>query len=204
MGKIMILNGSPRAPKSNSKRYAKIFADYMTMECDYVELTSKNHSDICSKIGEYTDVLIVFPLYADALPVGLLDFFKTLEANPPLASKPVISIFVNCGFLEYTQNEVAVMMIKLFCQQNNYKVGSIFMLGSGEAILDTPFRFMVTMAIKRLSKSVVNKSYKEFHLSMPLTKRLFILASNVYWTNYGKKNGIDKKQMQTMEIEGQL
>lgn len=30
----MILNGSPRAPKSNSKRYAEIFSKYSELETD--------------------------------------------------------------------------------------------------------------------------------------------------------------------------
>lgn len=103
----MILNGSPRAPKSNSKRYAGIFTGYWKGQADYFNITRKNHAELCGRIGEYPDVLLVFPLYADALPVGLLDFLKYLEANPP-AAKPRISVLINCGFLEYQQNYLAV------------------------------------------------------------------------------------------------
>ena len=107
----MIINGSPRAPKSNSRRYAEIFARYCPVETDYFNLTKRNHRELCELMGRYTDVLFVFPLYADALPVGFLEFLKVLEANPPVR-RPVISILINCGFLEYTQNEIAMQMLR--------------------------------------------------------------------------------------------
>lgn len=197
----MILNGSPRAPKSNSKRYAEIFSKYSTAETAYYDITKRNHLELCSKMEEFSDVLFAFPLYADSLPVVFLNFLKTLEANPPWC-KPVISILINCGFLEYQQNEVAIRMMKFFCHQNHYIIGSIFMLGGGEAILDTPFRFIATKNIRKLAQSIASKNYQVIKTTMPLTKKLFIMASTRYWTLYGKKFNTTKEQMQTMEIEG--
>ena len=52
-------------------------------------------------------MLLVFPLYADGIPATLLNFLKSLENNLP-DKKPVISVIINCGFLEYTQNDLAV------------------------------------------------------------------------------------------------
>lgn len=201
MGKIMIINGSPRAPKSNSKRYAEIFSKYCVVETEYFNLTKKNHLELCSKMNEFTDVLFVFPLYADSLPVGFLNFLKVLEANPPV-HKPVVSILINCGFLEYQQNEVAVRMMKVFCKQNGYSLGSILMLGSGEAILDGPFKFIAVRKIRQLARTFANGNYRVLHSTMPLPKKLFLKASTSYWINYGKRFGTTKEQMQTMTIEG--
>ena len=83
MGKIIILNGSPRAPKSNSKRYAEIFVRHSRSATQYAHITKNNHRELASKMSDFTDVLFVVPLYADALPVGFLNFLKTLEENPP-------------------------------------------------------------------------------------------------------------------------
>ena len=201
MGKILILNGSPRAPKSNSKRYAEIFTRHCPDETVYQNITKRNHQELCAAMEGYTDVLFVFPLYADSLPVGLLNFLKTLEANPP-ASKPVISILINCGFLEYEQNEVAIRIMHFFCRRNGFTIGSVLMLGSGEAILETPFKYIAQRNIKRLAHSITNKDYRILHATMPLPKSLFRLAAQSYWTRYGKKFGTTKEQMQTMEIEG--
>lgn len=200
MGKMMILNGSPRAPKSNSKRYAEIFAQYYKEEIQYRNITKTNHKELCDEIKNVSDILLVFPLYADAIPVTLLNFLKTLEQNPP-EQKPIISILINCGFLEYMQNDVAVKMIQLFCKQNGYTLGSILKIGSGEAILDSPFAWFAKRGIKKLASSIMKKQYTTLHTAMPLTKKLFVKASTSYWLAYGKKNGATKEEMQTMQIE---
>lgn len=200
MGKVMILNGSPRAPKSNSKKYSEIFVKYSRMQCDYFNITKSNHLKLIAEMEKYSDVIIVFPLYADSLPVGLLNFLKNLENNLP-SKRPVISILINCGFLEYEQNRVAVSMIRYFCRRNNFPIGSTLMLGSGEAILDTPFRYIAIKAIKRLSESVNKGNYKDISATMPLPKWLFKMAARSYWIRYGKKFGVSEKEMQRLEIE---
>lgn len=196
----MILNGSPRAPKSNSKKYSEIFMKYSRMQCDYFNITKSNHLKLIAEMENYSDVIIAFPLYADSLPVGLLNFLKNLENNLP-AQRPVISILINCGFLEYEQNSVAVSMIRYFCRRNNFPIGSTLMLGSGEAILDTPFRYIAVRAIKRLSESVNKGNYKDISATMPLPKWLFKMAARSYWISYGKKFGVSEKEMQRLEIE---
>ena len=196
----MIINGSPRAPKSNARRYAEIFARYCPVEIDYFNLTKRNHRELCDLMGRYTDVLFVFPLYADALPVGFLEFLKVLEVNPP-ARRPVISILINCGFLEYTQNEIAMQMLRFYCRKNGYRLGAVLELGSGEAILGTPFKYVAVRAIKRLARSVGRGEYCTIQATMPLSKRWFIWASTYYWTRYGRKFGVTQSQMQTPLIE---
>lgn len=200
MGKVMILNGSPRATKSNSKKYSEIFMKYSRLQCDYFNITKSNHLKLIAEMENYSDVIIVFPLYADSLPVGLLNFLKNLENNLP-AQRPVISILINCGFLEYEQNSVAVSMIRYFCRRNNFPIGSALMLGSGEAILETPFRYIAVRAIKRLSESVNKGNYKDITATMPLPKWLFKMAARSYWISYGKKFGVSEKEMQRLEIE---
>lgn len=202
MEKVLILNGSPRAPKSNSKRYAEIFMRYSSNEVTYQNITRKNHLELCATLDGYSDLLLVFPLYADALPVGVLEFLKVLEANPP-QHRPVISILINCGFLEYKQNKVAMQMMELFCRRNGYRLGAQLMLGSGEAILDTPFRFIAVRNIRKLARSIERGTYRTFCATMPLPKKIFQWAANRYWTIYGKRLGITKEQMQTMKIESQ-
>ena len=93
MGKLLILNGSPRAPKSNSKEYAQLFSSVCPLETDYFAISKTNHLELCSKLEAYGDILLVFPLYADGIPVTLLNFLKTLEANPP-QHKPTVSVLI--------------------------------------------------------------------------------------------------------------
>ena len=200
MASIIILNGSPRAPKSNSKYYATILSRNCKCKMEYFNISKTNHYELCGKLENFSDLLFVFPLYADSIPVTLLNFLKTMEKNPP-KNKPVVSVLINCGFLECHQNDVAIRMMKLFCKQNGYRFGSVLKIGSGEAILNTPFKILATRKIKKLGTSIICARYRTLQTTMPLSAKMFIKASTVYWTNYGKRNGITKEQMETMHIE---
>lgn len=200
MAELMIVNGSPRAPRSHSKRYAELFSASYPGSTIYENITPNNHQDLCARMGEVSRLLVVFPLYADAIPVPLLNFLKFLEAHPP-RQKPTVSVLINCGFLEPEQNEVAVRMMRLFCRKNQYPFGSVLMIGSGEAILDTPFRVLAAGKIRRFAHSVALGDPRTFQITMPLPKGLFVRAAGSYWKQYGKKYGTSKEQMQTMQIE---
>lgn len=186
MEKLMILNGSPRAPRSNSKEYAAIFTGACSLPTEIFAITPKNHLELCSRMEGFSQLLLVFPLYADGIPVPLLSFLKTLAAHPP-KKKPVISVLINCGFIEWQQNRLAVEMVKLFCTQQGYVFGSALMIGSGEAILKTPFRFLAERGIRKLAASIQRHQYRTFHTTMPLPKKLFIRASTNYWLAMGEK-----------------
>ena len=200
MGKVMIINASPRAPKSNSKQYAQLFSKYCSLNTEYCEVKKSNHLTLCQMIENYSDIVFVFPLYADSIPVTLLNFLKTLEENIP-SKKQTISVVINCGFIERYQNDIAVKMLQLYCSKNGYPFGSTLKIGSGEAILTTPFRIFLKAKMKKFAVSIVNRRYKNFQVTMPISKKMFIKASTIYWENYGKKNGISKEQMENMQIE---
>lgn len=200
MGKVMIINASPRASKSNSKQYAQLFSEYCRLDTEYCEVKKSNHLTLCQMIGNHSDIIFVFPLYADSIPVTLLNFLKVLEENAPI-KKPTISVMINCGFIEPYQNDIAVKMLQLFARKNGYPFGSALKIGSGEAILTTPFRVFLKARMKKFAVSIGKQRYNNFQVTMPLPKKMFIKASTDYWTNYGKKNGISKEQMEIMEIE---
>ncbi|TGY46399.1 hypothetical protein [Clostridium perfringens] len=200
MGKVIIINGSPRAPRSNSKEYGEIFSSYYKGQADTFNITKNNHKEICSKIGEYTDILLVFPLYADGLPVTMLNFLKVLEENPP-KNKPKVNVIINCGFIEPEQNNVCIDMVKLFCKQNTYEFNSVLSIGGGEAILGTPFKIFVKLKIKKLAKAIYNNTPENLRVTMSISKNMYLKASTNYWINYGKRNGITKSHMETMKIE---
>ncbi len=202
MGKILMINASPRAPRSNSRQYAELFAQACKLETEYRPLTRENHAELCRAMDGVSDVLLVFPLYADGIPVTLLHFLKTLEASPP-AHRPVISVLINCGFLEPHQNDIAVQMVELFAKENAYPFGSVLKIGSGEAILSTPFRFLVRGGVKKLARAIAAGHRRTIRVTMPLPKRAFIRASAGYWESYGRRNGLTRAQMETLEIEPQ-
>ena len=200
MGKLMILNGSPRAPQSNSKQYASIFRSYYKEDIVEYHITPRNHEEILSRLEGCTDLLLVFPLYADSIPVTLHNFLKSLEQHPP-ASKPTVSVLINCGFLEPEQNQIAVDILKLFCKQHGYPYSCTLCIGGGEAFLKTPFAFLAKSKIKALAKAIQANQPEEFAVTMPISKKSFLKASTKYWLRYGQKYGVSREQMDTMQIE---
>lgn len=201
MDSVLILNGSPRAPRSNSKRYAQLFSEACPLETVYFDLIKTEQAKVLEAMEETSRVLLVFPLYVDGLPVVLLEFLKYLEEHPP-ENRPTLSVLINCGFLELEQNNIAVEMIRLFARKNGYPMGAVLKIGGGEAILDTPFRGFARARIRALARAVAKDQERVMGVTMPLPKKLFLKASSRYWEAYGRKNGVTREQMETMEIEG--
>lgn len=200
--KVLILNGSPRAPRSNSKRYAALFTQFWGGETESMDLLRADPKAVIERMEGVSDVLLVFPLYADAIPVPVLRTFQALEEAPP-QNRPTVSVLVNCGFLEPEQCDVAVAMVELFCKRMGWPVGSVLEIGSGEAILDQPFRVFAKWKIKALARAVAVGRSRRMKVTMPISKAFFLKASTRYWLAYGERNGVTGEQMATMEIEGQ-
>ena len=145
---------------------------------------------------------------------------STLEYES-LASSQLESINVNVPNIAITTDSLKVYQgqnLNITSQENSvitgsyqwivngksfedYIFGSTFKIGSGEAILTTPFRIFLKVKMKIFAASVENQRYKNFQVTMPISKKMFIKASSTYWENYGKKNGISKEQMEMMQIE---
>ena len=49
MGKILIINGSPRAPRSHSARFAQIFGERCKAETEHVQLLHADHDQLTRK-----------------------------------------------------------------------------------------------------------------------------------------------------------
>lgn len=74
-------------------------------------------------------------------------------------------------------------------------------IGSGEAIMNSPFKILVLRKLKRLVTSIYKGNNENLKATMPIPKKMFVAASSTYWQNYGKRNGITREQMAAMEIE---
>ncbi len=200
MGKLLIVNGSSRAPRSNSKKYAEIFTRIWPQKADSYSVIMEKQETICSQIGQYEHILFVFPLYTDAIPAILIPFLKCLE-KAPFSPNTKIHLIINCGFLEPEQNDVAVSMLDCFCEKHRLTVGMKLRIATGEAILSTPFSVLVKRKIKKFVKGILNDRRETLTAVMPLSKNMFLKASSKYWINYGKKFDTDEAKMRCLKIE---
>lgn len=200
MEKMLIINGSPRAPKSNSKEYIKIFMKYRKYDIDIYNIVTEKNRDIPDNIDSYNRYMLVMPLYADSVPAIVTGFLKKLEKKKISEGKRV-DVLINCGFMEPEQNLVAIDVIKMFCIRKNLEYGMTLSIASGEAILNTPFAFMARRRIKKFAKSLKRNEKGYMSVSMPISKNMFLKASTKYWTKYGEKYGISIEEMKTNNIE---
>lgn len=198
---LAIINGSPRPGKSNSKKYIQSFLKFFKNDCPVFTSKTDMPEKIWEGVKNATDILFVFPLYADGIPVSLLKFLKTASDFPSAKGKRV-HVLINCGFFEAHQNDTAMEIIDTFCRQEGFVPGCKLSIGSGEAIMDSPFAFIAKHNIKKLAKNIKNGKNTIIYTSMPLTRKMFVKASTSYWLSLGRKNGITREQMESMEIEG--
>ena len=75
------------------------------------------------------------------------------------------------------------------------------MRGSGEAILEPPFRFLAVRKIRQLPRAAAAGQHPVLHTTLPLTAGLFCRAANRYWVLYGRRYGVSAEQMRTPDIE---
>lgn len=200
MEQLMVINGSPRYAVSNSQKYGKLFQECWPTPVE-THAALKGVSDaLVAQWNTCEHVLFIFPLYADGLPSVLLAFLQQLESRLG-THRPTVHALINCGFLEPWQNDLAVEMLKLFCERHHLPFGSVLCQGGGEAILGTPFAFLCRRKIRRLARAIRQGKAVRLYTTMPMPKRLFVKASDRYWTQYGEKYGVSREQMQTMQIE---
>jgi multimeric flavodoxin WrbA len=101
--KLAIFNGSPRKTKSNSTiLIQKFLKGYYNYDHPYVDIhyladTSKNPEHI-EKFIEADTVIIIFPLYTDAMPGQVKYFLESIENFD--SSRKSVGFIVQSGFPE--------------------------------------------------------------------------------------------------------
>ena len=136
MGKLLIVNGSPRAPRSNSRRYIEQFLPCWGETAD--QYTALRGGPLSPE--DCTDLLLVFPLYADGIPAVLMRTLKELAVWRGTA-RPRIHVLVNCGFLEPEQTRPAVEMVRFFCKRYGFPWGMALQIGRASARPAPPGRW---------------------------------------------------------------
>lgn len=197
MGKLMVINGSPRGRRSNSRRYAE--AMLSVWQDEYVEYyTASRRVDECiMAMDGCSDVLLAFPLYTDGLPSGLMELLgQLLEAE--LANGIRVHAVINCGFKEPSQCDAALEMVRLFCKRAGCKYGAGLKIGCGEAFPGTPLMRMAEHRLRRFAREIARGRSPQWTLSMPLTKGMFIRAADAFWLR--RSGNMTRQQLEAARV----
>ena len=112
--KITVINGSPKAVKSNSE----ILGNYLSSLLKeneikkYYSISFKLNDKIKNKMYNSDVLIFLFPLYVDGIPSNLLKLLVEFEKEKVIKSGSKIYCVVNNGFYEGKQNHLAILQMK--------------------------------------------------------------------------------------------
>ncbi len=211
--KLAIFNGSPRQKKSNStlliNKFIEGYNDYTPYNSDIYYLANIQKMDEHIKAFEEADtVIIIFPLYTDAMPGQVKLFIENITKNSSKGKN--IGFIVQSGFPEsYQSTFIERYLIKLSDTMEWNLIGTV-LKGGIEGIQVMPpsmtkklyghffelGRYFANTG--KFKTEIVNKLRKPFRmskLSLFLFKIwAFLGLTDLYWNNILKGNGAYEKR----------
>ena len=203
--KISIINGSPKAIKSNSE----ILGNYLSSLLKeneikkyysiYFRLNDENKNEIHN-----SDILIfLFPLHVDGIPSNLLKLLVKFEEEKIIKSETKIYCIVNNGFYEGKQNRLAILQIKNWCEKVNARWGQGIGVGAGELLPHLkkyplgrgPLKNLGKVLDKFSANIITLKSDEDTYLNPNWLKSLYFFQATISWILKGKKNNLRVREL---------
>ena len=203
--KISIINGSPKAIKSNSE----ILGNYLSSLLKeneikkyysiYFRLNDENKNEIHN-----SDILIfLFPLHVDGIPSNLLKLLVKFEEEKIIKSETKIYCIVNNGFYESKQNRLAILQIKNWCEKVNARWGQGIGVGAGELLPHLkkyplgrgPLKNLGKVLDKFSANILTLKSDEDIYVNPNWLKSLYFFQATISWILKGRKNNLRVREL---------
>ena len=203
--KISIINGSPKAIKSNSE----ILGNYLLSLLKeneikkyysiYFRLNDENKNEIYN-----SDVLIfLFPLHVDGIPSNLLKLLVKFEEEKIIKSETKIYCIVNNGFYESKQNRLAILQMKNWCEKVNARWGQGIGVGAGELLPHLkkyplgqgPLKNLGKVLDKFSANIITLKSDEDIYINPNWLKSLYFFQATISWILKGRKKNLRAREL---------
>ncbi len=207
--RLTIFNGSPRKSRSNSDKITKYFLDGFSENAG--NTWKKNYlteyKDMNKALEDYKDsesVLVVFPLYADAMPGVVKEFIESLESLLTAKTRPALGFIIHSGFPEAVHLRwLESYLDKLASRITDHYLGTIVFPGTEgfqvmpERMIKKKCRYLIdigrefgivgTLNRQKMQKLVRIERFKWYQLLFfkPVLKLGF---ADLYWKSMLKKN----------------
>ena len=203
--KITVINGSPKAVKSNSE----ILGNYLLSLIKekeikkYYSISFKLNDKIKNEIYNSDVLVFLFPLYVDGIPSNLLKLLIKFEKENVIRPKTKIYCIVNNGFYEGKQNFLALLHMKNWCKKVNAKWGQGIGIGSGE-LLPYLKKFKLGQGplknlekiLNRLSRNILTlNSDKNIYINPNWPKSLYFIQGSFSWILKARKNNLKIREL---------
>ena len=203
--KISVINGSPKAIKSNSE----ILGNYLSSLLKENEI--KKYYSISFRLNDEnkneiynSDVLIfLFPLYVDGIPSNLLKLFVEFEKEKVVNPATRVYCIVNNGFYEGKQNRLAILQMKNWCEKVKADWGQGIGVGAGELLPylkkyklgQGPLKNLGKVLDKFSTNILTLKSDKDIYINPNWLKSLYFFQGSISWILKGKKNNLSVREL---------
>jgi NAD(P)H-dependent FMN reductase len=209
--KLTVFNGSPRGEGSNTRVLLEHFLNgFMTTDGNSYELAYlvrvKDHDNFVNLFQEAEQLLLAFPLYADAMPAIVKTFIESLEPLCGRDNNTDIGFIVQSGFPEPVHSLYVERYLEKLARRLGCRYKGTVTRGGVEGIRTLP---------ERMNRKLFNSFYQlgetygktgEFDkqivlkLKQPekINKRQFFVMKffghSLYWNPMLKKNkAFDKR-----------
>ena len=194
-----LISGSPKPISSNSLYFLNIIKEKLDRHVLY-ELKKDDYNDILDNIKLSHTIILAFPLYVDSPTSITLKFLDYIIDNKINIEGKNIYVIINCGFREGEQNITAVNIIKRWCAKTKSIYKGAILIGSGEIVGKSQYKFVSKKALKKLndfSSYIIKKeSCSDMITTMDyLNNRFYCYMANLSWSKKGKINNLSNSDL---------
>lgn len=203
---IGLLNGSPKAPGGASGAILERVSAQLGV--DTVLLSAKDNSeDVYTRLNACDAVVIVFPIYADALPSHLLRFLMGWEAYRKAHGGGESKVYAvsHAGFYDGIQCRWSLDIIRNFCARAGLAwCGGVGMGGAavmGETGIPNSMLRPLCEAVSVLAQMAKGGKVQGENrfVSVGMSRWLYKAMGNLGWKNGAKQNGLKPKDLYRTE-----
>ena len=185
-----LINGSSKVGISNSGNFLNYISDYLDEYIIY-NIKKDNFEDIIKSINTSDTIVLAFPLYVDSPNTYTLKLLDYMYDNN-IGNKDIY-VIINCGFREGEQCITALNIIKNWCNKLNINYKGGLLIGAGEIVGKSEYKFITRKARKKLKEFSLcikdKKRSNDIITSMDLlNNKLYCFLANKSWTKKIKKN----------------
>ena len=203
--KISIINGSPKAGKSNSG----ILGNYLLSLLKdneirkYYSISVRLDDKIKNQIYNSDVLIFLFPLYVDGIPSNLLKLLVEFEKKKVIKYRTKIYCIVNNGFYEGKQNQLAILQIKNWCEKVKARWGQGIGVGAGELLPylkkyplgQGPLKNLGKVLDKFSANILTLKSDEDIYINPNWLRSLYFLQGSISWILKGRKNNLRVREL---------
>ena len=203
--KISVINGSPKAIKSNSE----ILENYLSSLLKeneikkYYSIYARLDDKIKNEIHNSDILIFLFPLHVDGIPSNLLKLLVKFEEEKVIKSETKIYCIVNNGFYESKQNRLAILQIKNWCEKVKARWGQGIGVGAGELLPylkkyklgQGPLKNLGNVLDEFSSNILTLKSDEDIYINPNWLKSLYFFQGSISWILKGRKNNLRVREL---------